>query len=253
MEIKRQLEVLIDEKYDKLYACAYRMLGNHHDAEDGLQNALLKAYKGLDHFRGDSELYTWVYRIVMNECNRSYRVIKKLPVVRISENLGMSESEFFSTLKFTPNFEDQLIMDEMREKCLHAFLKCLPKNQRICFILKSCLHLNYDEISQVMNISIENVKVTLYRGRKRLQELFEMRCSLIDPEKPCECHLWIKYMKDHHLPLPSGYHQPKTETLKTEHYNNMSLIHKMDYLYTVEAVISKDEFIENLKKITENM
>lgn len=206
MDIQQQLETLIDEKYDKLYACAYRMLGNHHDAEDSLQNALLKAYRGLENFRGDSELYTWVYRIVINECSRSFQMIKKLPVVKISENLGMSEQAFFSTLKFTPNFDEQLVMDEMRE-----------------------------------------------RGRKRLKELFEMRCSLIDPEKPCECHLWIKYMNDHHLPLPSGYNQPKTEALKREHFKNMSLIHKMDYLYTVEAVLSKDEFIENLKKITENM
>lgn|GEM_PF-650913 len=250
-DLIQKLESLFSENYSKLYACAYRMLGNHQDAEDALQSAFLKAYKNIDNFKGESELYTWVYRIVINESNRSYEITKKLPVVRIAGDLGMSEREFFASIAYVPDLEDDLIMDEMREKCLHAFLKCLPQNQRVCFLLKTCMHLKNQEIADILEMSVENVKVTLFRGRKKLQELFEMRCSLIDPNKPCECHLWIKFMRDRHLPLPEGYRQPKVEELKKEHFKNMTLLRKIDYLYTVEASISKEEFMKKLKKASE--
>ncbi|QUI21308.1 hypothetical protein HZI73_02965 [Vallitalea pronyensis] len=72
---------LFNEDYKKLYACAFRMVGNHEDAEEVLQNAFLKAYKNIHQFRGKSKLYTWVYRIVLNEGYRYFEYIDKLPVV----------------------------------------------------------------------------------------------------------------------------------------------------------------------------
>jgi RNA polymerase sigma-70 factor (ECF subfamily) len=227
------------------------MIGNHHDTEDVLQNAILRACTKIDQFQENSKLLTWLYRIITNECYRFFEKIDKLPLIRITEDLGMSERTFFEDIHYIPEFDDALIMDEMREKCLQAFLKCMPKNQRICFLLKTCLDLKNQEIGEIMDISADNVKVTLFRARKHLKSLFEMRCSLIDPEKPCKCHLWIKFMKDNHLPIPSGYMQPKTELLKQEYFKNLSLLKKIDYLYTVEAKCDRDDFIKNLKKLTE--
>lgn len=245
-----ELNALFSERYEKLYACAFRMIGNHPDTEDVLQNTFLKAYKNLHKFKEESSLYTWVYRILINECYRFFEYIKKLPLTRITENLGINEQAFFESIDYTPNFDDAIIMDELREKCLQAFLKCMPKNQRVCFLLKYCLGLSNQEIADVMEISLENAKVTLHRGRKKLKELFEMRCNLIDPQKPCKCHLWIKYMRDHNLELPIGYEQPKADELKKQHFKNLSTLRKIDYLYTVEAKCSKEEFINRLKKVS---
>ncbi len=253
---ERKYQSLIDlytENYPKLYACVYRMSGNHQDAEDILQNSFIKAYQNIDRFRGNSKLYTWVYRIVINESFRYIEYTKKLPLVRITEELGVSESEFFRSLEYEPKLEDNLIIDEMREKCLQGFLKCLPRNQRVCFLFKNLLELENRDIAEILGISVENVKVTLHRGRKRLQEMFEMRCNLIDPSKPCQCHLWIKFMKDHHLPIPDDYHQIKTEELKQEYFKKLDSIHKIEYLYYAQARISKDEFINKLKKIAETL
>lgn len=248
-----ELENLFSSNYNKLYACAFRMIGNHQDTEDVLQNAFLKAYKNLEQFKGESQLFTWVYRIVINECYRFFQTIRKLPLVRITESLGIKEKEFFERFDYTPNFDDSLIVDDMREKCLQGFLKCLPKNQRVCFLLKTSMQMKTQEIAEITGLSIENVKVTLHRSRKRLQELFGMRCSLIDPAKPCKCYIWIKYMRDHQLELPEGYHQPKTNELKEEFFKNMSTLRKIDYLYTVEAKTTKDEFIYQLKKAVNMM
>jgi len=247
------IERIYHDNYEKLYACAYRMIGRHADTEDVLQEAFLKVHQKLDSFRGEANLNTWIYRIVINESNRYFKRIKQLPVTRIADNYGLSEREFFNSIEYTPDFDDTLIIEEMREKCLQAFLRCMPKNQRVCFLLKTCLKLKNEEIAEVMDISEENVKVTLHRGRKRLKELFEMRCSLIDPDKPCKCHLWIKFMKDHNLEMPAEHCQIKTDELKKEHFRNMSLLRKIDYLYTVEAKDPKEVFISRLKKAVEIM
>ena len=247
----KEFENLIINDYDRLYACTFRMVGNHEDTQDVLQNSFLKAYKNLHNFRGESKLFTWIYRIIVNESYRYFEYIDKLPLTRITETLGVSEKQFFESIDYSPDFDDNLIMDELREKCLQAFLKCIPKNQRTCFLLKTCLHLKNKDIAEVLDMSVDNVKVTLYRGRKNLQELFGMRCSLIDPEKPCKCHLWIKFMKDHKIPLPTGYEQPKADALKKEHFRNLSKLKKIDHLYTVEARYDKKEFIKQLKKVAE--
>ncbi|PKM88087.1 MAG: hypothetical protein CVU87_08200 [Firmicutes bacterium HGW-Firmicutes-12] len=248
-----EIERVYNDNYEKLYACAYRMVGNHQDTEDVLQEAFIKAYKKIDSFRGESKLYTWIYRIVINESYRCFERINKLPVTCITERLGIDEKDFFTSIDYTPNYDDNLIIDEMREKCLQGFLKCMPKQQRVCFLLKTCLNLKNEEIAEVLDISIENVKVTLHRGRKKLQELFALRCNLIDPDKPCKCYLWIKFMKDHNLEIPTVHYQAKTEELKKEHFKNLSLLRKIDYLYTVEAKYTKDVFINRLKKAIEIM
>lgn len=247
------IEKIFKESYNKFYACAYRLTGNHENAEDVLQNSFLKAYSNIKKFKGESKLYTWIYRIILNESSNYFEYINKLPVVKITENLNISEEEFFTGLEYVPDYDDELIVDEMREKCLYGFFKCMPKNQRVCFILKNCLGLKISEIAELLDISIENVKVLLYRGRKYLRELFEMRCNLIDPKKPCKCHLWIKFMKDHNLEMPKGYEQPKVDELKKEHFKNLSTIKKINYLYMVDPKYKKEEFIMNMKKIIEIM
>ncbi len=250
-DLSKSLIDLYTNNYNKLYACVYRMTGNHQDAEDILQNSFIKAYQKLDLFKGNAKLYTWVYRIVMNESFRYFEYIKKLPLIRITEELGVSESEFLDSLTFEPNLEDHLIVEEMREKCLQGFLKCLPRKQRVCFLFKNLLELENRDIAEILDISVDNVKVTLHRGRKRLQEMFEMRCNLIDPDKPCKCHLWIKYMKDHNLPIPEGYQQVKSEDLKQEYFKNLNTLHKIEYLYHAQARITKDEFLEKLRRVAE--
>lgn len=249
LSLQMELENLIIQDYHKLYACAFRMIGNHQDTEDVLQNSFLQAYKNLSKFRSEAKLFTWLYRIVLNECYKYFNYINKLPLVKITEDLGVTEQEFFDSIEYIDNFDDDLVIDELREKCLQAFLKCLPKNQRVCFLLKTCTDLKNKEIAEILDMSVENVKVTLFRGRKQLQELFEMRCSLIDPQKPCKCQLWIKFMKDHGLPLPTGYQQQKTDELRKEHFKNLSLLKKINYLYTVEQKCDKKEIADKIKKI----
>ncbi|HPT20650.1 MAG TPA: RNA polymerase sigma factor [Bacteroidales bacterium] len=248
-----ELTDIFNSRYEKLYAYTFRMVGNHEDTKDILQNSYIKAFSGLDKFKGESSLTTWFYRIVINECYKHFEMLKKLPVKLITEKLEISEQQFFESIDYEQKIDDELIIEELRERCLFAFLKCVPKNQRVCFLLKTCLELSIEEISEVMGMSISNVKVTLFRGRKRLQELFLHRCNLIDPKNPCKCYLWFKYMKDHNYVIPKGYNQIKNDSLRKQHFINMNNLQKIDYLYTVEASITKYEFINQLHDLVSTL
>jgi RNA polymerase sigma factor (sigma-70 family) len=244
-----ELENIFRTHYQKLYAYAFRMTGKHEDTQDVLQNAYIKAHKGINSFRGDSSLNTWIYRIIVNESYRNFELLSRLPLENITEKEGITEKEFFERIDYDRKLDDDLVIEDLREKCLLAFLKCVPQKQRVCFLLRTHLELSYDEIAEVMEISTSNVKVLLHRGRQKLQELFFYRCNLIDPEKPCKCYLWIKYMRDHNREIPTGYRQLKNESLEKEHFRNMSVLKKIDYLYTVEAVLTKEEFLQRLREL----
>ncbi|TCO67889.1 RNA polymerase sigma factor [Marinisporobacter balticus] len=251
IELSKQLEFHIQTNYEKLYSLIYRMTENHQDTEDVLQNTFIKAYSNIDNFKKKSKLSTWVYRIAINEGCRYLKSWNKLPLIAITEEQGVSEETFFKGLEYEPSIDDELIVEDMREKCIHGFLKCIPKKMRICFLLKSCLQLKNKDIAEVLEISEDNVKVTLHRARQKLKDMFEMRCSLIDPQKPCKCYLWIKFMRDHNLPLPSGHDQFKNDDLLKRHFKNMSVLRKIDYLYHAEGKMSKIEFISKLKNLSE--
>lgn len=243
-----ELENLFEKDYSKLYAYAFRMVGDHHDAEDCVQNALLNAYNHLHQFRGESKLSTWVHRILINACSKHFEKLKKLPVQRITEERACDEASFFGDIIYEAGIDDGLIMEEMREQCLQAFLKCLPQKQRIVFLLSANLKLPQEDIALAMDMTTSNVKVTLYRARKKLQELLNMRCSLIDPQKPCRCHLWIQYMRDHGLSFDPKYLQYKNDALKSIHFQNLSILKKINFLYGVNSPVDKSILIKQLKE-----
>ncbi len=248
--LKKEISLVFEEQYEKLFGMVYRMTENIQDTEDVLQNVFIKAYSNIEKFRGDSELSTWIYRIAVNESNRYMQTWNKLPVIQISENLGLSEKDFFESLEYTQNPDDNLIVEEMREKCLRGFLRCIPQKMRVCFLLKTCLELKNKEIAAVLNITEANVKVLLHRGREKIKEMFEYRCNLIDPTKPCKCYLWIKFMRDNGLPLPENGINYRSKELEEEHFKNMNTMKQIEYLYKVEHEYTYEEFLNRLQKLS---
>ena len=247
--MENELLKLYEEEYEKLYSVAFRMTGNHHDAEDVLQNAFLKALKHLQQFKGEAKLSTWLYRILVNEGNDNHIKIKKLPVVAITQELGMSEADFFSKLE-SPNepMESNLVIDEMREKCLTAFMRCLPKKQRAVFVLRTFLDLTLSEIAEVVETTENNAKVILYRARKNIQELHYERCSLIDPSKPCKCYLWVNFMKERNLPMPTGYTNYQDPELIDEYKQLIGGAMNLYAMYKVGRKIPKQIFLKRLRE-----
>ena len=133
----------------------------HEDSDDVTQEVFIKVWKSIDSFKGDSHLYTWVYRIAVNE---SLTVLRKkknrffIPIVDV-------ENELISHL----NSEECFSGDEIQLKLQKAILT-LPKKQRAVFNLKYFSEMTYKEISQIMEVTEGGLKAQYHHAVKKIKE-----------------------------------------------------------------------------------
>jgi RNA polymerase sigma-70 factor (ECF subfamily) len=238
-----------EEQYDKLFSVAYRLTGTKEDAEDVIQEAFVNAYKSYQGFRGESQISTWLYKIVVN-C--SYNYIKKqtkLPVVDISSKLNISQNEFFEMIKSYESVEDVALTNDMRETCLQLFLKCIPKKQKIAFVLKVLLDLSINEVASIMDISISAVKTNVYRARLSMKENMEDKCSYINPVNPCNCKNWVAYaIKNNRMDKLHSVKLQKTVNYEEIYNSEMNFLSKVVMLYNnYPERQTYDEFIQRIK------
>lgn len=153
---------LLVRKYQKkIYAHVRRIVIDHDDANDVVQNIFIKVWKGLEKFNEDSELYTWIYRISVNE---SLTFLKKkrtkffIPIHNIEKEMSdkIDSGEHFSG-------------DEIEKKLQKALLT-LPEKQRIVFNLRYYDEMPYEEMSQVLGTSVGALKASYHIAAKKIEE-----------------------------------------------------------------------------------
>ncbi len=156
---KEQGFTAIVKKYqEKLYWHIRRMVINHDDANDVLQNMFVKVWKGLQNFREDSQLYTWLYRIATNECLTYLDQQKK----KVSISLSDVENGLSNRLKADTNFDANRL-----EWKLQLGIQQLPEKQRIVFNLRYYDEMPYEEMSKVLDTSAGALKpATIMRPKK---------------------------------------------------------------------------------------
>jgi len=153
---------LIVNKYkEKLYWHIRRLVINHEDADDLLQNTFVKIWQGLEKFRGESSMYTWFYRIATNECisflkKKKNRLI--LPLVNVSRELERS-------LETDPWFDG----NELQRKFQKAILT-LPEKQRIVFNMRYFEEMSYEEMSKVLKTSEGALKASFHHAVKKIEK-----------------------------------------------------------------------------------
>jgi RNA polymerase sigma-70 factor (ECF subfamily) len=167
---------LVEPHRRELHAHCYRMLGSVQDAEDALQDALLRAWRGLDRFEGRSSPRSWLYRIATNTCLDaiSRRPKRVLPV-------GADEAPQTETVWLEP-FPDDLVDDgfaapearyERRESVELAFiaaLQHLPANQRAVLILREVLGFSAKEVASMLDTTRASVNSAMQRARTSVDE-----------------------------------------------------------------------------------
>lgn len=157
------LKLLMQSYQERLYWHIRRILLSHDDTDDVLQNTIIKVWKGLENFKGDSQLYTWMFRIASNETFTFLEKNKKGKLhVDISENF-----EF----KDTAHPED-LSGDEIQLK-LESAIATLPEKQRMVFHLKYFEEMKYSEISSVLGTSVGALKANYHLAVKKIEEFLK--------------------------------------------------------------------------------
>ena len=158
-------EILVIRYQRVLFKVALRMLGDHADANDATQAALVKAYQHLDSFDPRFRFFSWIYRILLNECLNTRRGR------RVHEQEAVA-----SELPGNGTPLDALEKTERRQRVQKALLT-LPDDYRQVVVLRHFAELSYDEIAATLAIPAKVVKSRLYTARQRLAELLLMETN----------------------------------------------------------------------------
>jgi RNA polymerase sigma factor (sigma-70 family) len=143
-----------------VYYYLRRMVLSHEDADDLTQMVFIKAWKGLDGFRGDSKLSTWLYRIAHNECISFLRSAKKILDVDVAE----MEHALGSALQADALFSG----DEIQAK-LQTAIALLPEKQKAVFIMRYYDDLKYDEIAEITGTSVGALKASYHHAVQKIE------------------------------------------------------------------------------------
>jgi RNA polymerase sigma-70 factor (ECF subfamily) len=162
---KPAFDELVRRTYVGTYTLAARLTGNEEDARDVVQEAYLRAWKGMRRFRGDSQFSTWLYRIT---ANTSYTHLQKRNRQRTTRLDDIAEPVDVRTDTPEAAAESGAGLAE-----LGVTLDQLPAKLRQVVVLKDVYGLSHEAIAVELDISVSAAKVRLHRGRKRLRDLLD--------------------------------------------------------------------------------
>ena len=164
---KAAFTTLVEATTAEMYTLAYRLTGNAEDAQDVVQEAYVRAYKGLKKFRGDAEFTSWMYRITANCANTH--------LVRASRHRHDDIDETQELTDERPGPEDRLASSDERSE-LNLALQSLSPEMRAVVVLRDVYDLPHEAIAAELGISEGAAKVRLHRARRKLRErLFPLR------------------------------------------------------------------------------
>ena len=152
---------LIKKYQEKLYWHIRRMVVDHEDANDVLQNMFIKVWKGLDNFREDSQLFTWLYRIATNECLSFLEQQKK----RATVSLNDVESGLGNRLQADKHFDANKL-----EWKLQVAIQQLPEKQRVVFNLRYYDEMPYEKMSRVLETSEGALKASYHHAVRKIED-----------------------------------------------------------------------------------
>ncbi len=159
--------VLIDRYKSKSYTMLKRMLKNDFEAEEVLMDCFLKAYNNLSTFKNESKFSTWFYRIVYNTA------LTKLSSSKRKIEMEMSSIDDLHFLK--SDYSADILVNEDISTVMKKMINQLPPKNAAVITMFYLEEMKTEEISEVLEISVANVKVILHRSRNLLREILEKR------------------------------------------------------------------------------
>jgi len=165
----RTFRELVDKYQLPVRNTCLGIIRNRHDAEDIAQDVFVEVFRSINSFRSDSKLSTWIYRIAVNKSINFVNKKKREKWLSPLEDLfaGRNEREFHASPDVLPSSD---LEKQQRERNLYKALDSLPENQRIAFTLNKYEELSYQEISEVMNLSLSSVESLIHRAKVNLQK-----------------------------------------------------------------------------------
>jgi RNA polymerase sigma-70 factor (ECF subfamily) len=165
---------MVTRYWERIYSMVHQLLRNHQDAEEVTQDAFIRAHRGLAQFRGESSFSTWLYQIATNLARNRYwywwrrkrdrSVSFDAPVSADSET---TLAEIFPAEVVSP--EDATVTQEFVDR-VAAAMEELGEKHREILVLRNVQNLSYEEIAEILDISVGTVKSRIARARESLRE-----------------------------------------------------------------------------------
>ena len=168
---------LMAQHEKKMYAVALRMFSNREDAQDCLQEAMLRVYRAIGSFKGQSSFSTWLYRITMNTCLDELRRKKN----KQSTSLDNLVEQGWSPADEANTPEKHAVRAELRRE-LGRLIQDLPEDMRSAIVLRDIQGFSYDEIADVMDVNVGTIKSRISRAREKLRGKLKEKPELFDTD-----------------------------------------------------------------------
>lgn len=155
---------MVSQYSEQLYWQIRRIVLTHDDADDVLQNVFMKAWKNIDNFRNDSRLYTWLYRIAVNE---------SIDFTRHKTTIGMvSTDSENSTGVAAQLLADEYFDGDKIQATLQEAIATLPKKQRVIFNMRYFEEMKYTDMSEILGTSLGALKASYHIAVKKISDYF---------------------------------------------------------------------------------
>jgi len=158
---EKAFTAIIKKYQEKLYWHIRRMVVEHEDANDVLQNVFIRVWNWLENFREDSQLYTWLYRIATNECLSYLEQQKRRSSASLDEMESGLSNKVIADKYFDPN---------KLEWKLQLAIQQLPEKQRVVFTLRYYDEMPYEEMSRVLDTSEGALKASYHHAVKKIED-----------------------------------------------------------------------------------
>ena len=149
---------LVEKHADLVYNVAYRMMGNHQDAEDVSQDAFLSAFRAFDRFRGESRVTTWLYRITTNAA------LMRLRKTKLARSVPVTSLEDVEIVDWTASPDREAVNSELKEK-LREGIDQLDPDLKAAVVLRDVQGLSSVEAAEILNVTVAALKSRLHRAR----------------------------------------------------------------------------------------
>ncbi len=168
-EYERAFNAIVQRYSERLYWHVRRFLCSHDDSDDLVQDIFIKIWKALPKFRGDSQLFTWIYRIATNEVLNHLRKQKFISLIEFDS----SSERMIKKIDDDPYFNGDAIQRE-----LHKAIQRLPEKQKVVFTLRYFDELKYEEISEITGTSVGALKASYHHAYHKIKS--ELEEKLLD-------------------------------------------------------------------------
>ncbi|MFL5746878.1 MAG: RNA polymerase sigma factor [Niastella sp.] len=174
-------KLLVANYQDLVYNTALGIVQNSEDAEDVAQEVFIQVYRSIDQFKGDARLSTWIYRITTTKALDHIRSRKrKKRFAFITSLFGPNDELVHEPVDFQ---HPGVTLDRKEQAALlFRMIEQLPENQKVAFTLHKTEELSYQEIADVMQLSVSAVESLLFRARQNLRRLLEKYYQQSNPQ-----------------------------------------------------------------------